>query len=173
MYRGALRRASDQQGGRESMSSFAPLLVLVPHHFEIVKNRRVVGWRRARKDLSAECSAPRKMRFALLCLKSGATAPAFKYFHLNRRGAEVQQRDADEQAELSVRQAVLPLDFDPDDGQALSRRAHLRPPEARPKILSAGLTSTAKVLPHLSRSTSKRILCPTTDDITVRSLPVT
>ena len=66
------------------------------------------------------------------------------------------------------RQGARPADA------ARSRRAHLRPREARPKILPVGLTSTAKVLPHRSRPTSKRILCPgTTDEITVRSLPVT
>ena len=67
--------------------------------------------------------------------------------------------------------------------QARARRQGARPPdaarliygrEARLTILPAGLTSTAKVLPHRSRPTSKRILCPgTTDEITVRSLPIT
>ena len=53
------------------------------------------------------------MRFVSHCLRLAEIGRAFVYFHVNRSGAEVQERVADERTELGVRQALLPLDFDP------------------------------------------------------------
>jgi|GEM_PF-3943569 len=78
------------------MSSFAPLPVLIPHHFEIAENGRGYWVAKDKEGLiggvfrtqSAACSVPRRMRFVSHYLKSAVTAPTFGCFHVNPSGAE-------------------------------------------------------------------------------------
>jgi hypothetical protein len=62
------------------MSSFAPLRVSTPHHFEIVQNGRGYWVAKDKEGLIGGVFRTQKdaLRFALL--KPGATAPVFKSF---------------------------------------------------------------------------------------------
>jgi len=67
MYRGARKEHRINKLGRKSMSSFAPLPVLTPHHFEIAENGRGYWVAKDREGLIGGVFRTQKdaLRFAL------------------------------------------------------------------------------------------------------------